>query len=261
MLEELVVAFVIGLSFSNAFVCILLAFGLSSAEQKSAVIFFILVRFLGVLVLGVTIALVGVVFDGYLIYFLILFAALTMIFGALVIIRLYLKTRKQATDHDCSSCERQHKQSCPGNVNINANAAAACQDAGACNDTGACNEVGLGRWLQRKTRSKILDKTTKITKRYSFVLGVFRGATPCLKIFILAPLLIVVDLPVALLMIVIYAGVSTIYPVIGFLSANLLTNFKKYESYVQAIGALTLISIGVYTIFKQLMVQSCAVGI
>jgi hypothetical protein len=104
-------------------------------------------------------------------------------------------------------------------------------------------------------------RSKDLTKQYSFLLGVLRGATPCLKIFILAPLLIIVDLRLAFLMILIYATGSTVYPMIGFLSANIITNFRKYEAYIQTTGAFVLISIGVFTIIKNLLTPTCPIGL
>ncbi len=205
-MEELFAALIIGISFSNALVCILLGFGMTSAENKKAGKYFILGRFLGLVFIGMIIALFGMIFDGYVLYLLILFGVLTIIFGALVIAKIYYRSKNN------------HKH-------------------------------------QKKCASK------HYSRRALFLLGAFRGATPCFKIFILAPLLIVVDMQLAFLMILVFASASTLYPVIGFLSANLLSNFRRYDAYVQVTGAVLLISIGTFTIIKQLLAQSCPIGI
>jgi cytochrome c biogenesis protein CcdA len=214
VLEELFAALLIGLSFSNAFVCIFLAFGISTVERRKTGAYFIAGRFIGVITLGLIIASIGFIFDSYKIYFLILFGILTIVFGGFVVLKMYLRIKNQKSNNTCTSCNNSN--SCNSSCNENSN----CP-----------------------------------------LLGVFRGATPCLKIFILAPLLIIVDLWLAFLMILIYALASTIYPVIGFLSASLLGNLRRYEAHVQITGAIVLISIGVFTIYKQLMIQSCTVGI
>lgn len=235
MFEELFAALIVGISFSNAFVCIFMAFGISTAEQRSTGIYFILGRFLGLIILGLTIASFGIIFNGYMIYLLVIFGILTVIFGAIVITKMYfrLKAKKPSqeffkhdptpSDPNCSTEERRTNKK--------------------------------RSWFS----TSVVNSNTP--KRYGFLLGVFRGATPCLKIFILAPLLIIVDLWLAFLMILVYALASTIYPVIGFLSASVLTNIKKYEAYVQITGAIILISIGVFTIIKQLVIQDCVIGI
>ena len=250
MFEELLAALVVGVSFSNAFVCIFLVFGISTAEQRNTGKYFIFGRFLGLIILGLIIASVGLVFDGYLTYFMLLFGVLTIIFGALVITKMYLKIKTQSSKPNCAGCSHAHSVS----DNNATSCQSSCDSNPSCNATGNCGN-NKSHFCFRKT-----SNSSKLTKRYSFLLGVFRGATPCLKIFILAPLLIIVDLWLAFLMILVYALASTIYPIIGFLSANLLTNLRKYEIPVQVTGAVILISIGIFTIFKQLITQSCALG-
>ena len=61
MFEELLAALVVGVSFSNAFVCIFLVFGISAAEQRNTGKYFILGRFIGLIILGLIIASVGLV--------------------------------------------------------------------------------------------------------------------------------------------------------------------------------------------------------
>ncbi|WP_455391779.1 hypothetical protein [[Eubacterium] cellulosolvens] len=256
MLEELFAAMLIGLSFSNAFVCIFLAFGVSTLERKRTGVYFILGRFLGLMIIGLIIASIGFIFDSYKIYFMVLFGVLTMAFGGIVIFRMYYRIKYPSTAHNCSNCNTS-------TTSASATNCTSCTGSNGCSEHNNCNSNSQDGCT---TSSRFCLKSqmpvgSKFTRRYSFLLGVFRGATPCLKIFILAPLLIIVDLWLALLMILVYALASTIYPVIGFLSANLLSNIRKYETHVQITGAIILISIGAYTIIKQLMTQSCTVGI
>ncbi len=95
-------------------------------------------------------------------------------------------------------------------------------------------------------------KMRKFKNSYIFGLGLARGATPCLKIMILVPLLVAVDIYLALAMILVYALVSTVYPVIGFLSGNLLRSVEKHATYVKVAAALTLVAVGVYSIVNVL---------
>ena len=123
-----------------------------------------------------------------------------------------------------------------------------------------CTECDIGNNNHVcKTIPKSMQHS-KLTKRYSLLLGLFRGATPCLKVFIIAPLLIAVDLWLAFWMVIIFAASSTVYTIIGFISASVLTSFWKYESYVQVAGASILIGIGIFTIITKLLTPICAVG-
>ncbi|MCK5560136.1 MAG: hypothetical protein KAJ51_06065, partial [Thermoplasmata archaeon] len=193
MLEELFAALLIGLSFSNAFVCIFLAFGISTVERRKTGVYFITGRFIGVIILGLTIASIGFIFDSFKIYFLIIFGILTIVFGGFVILRMYLRIKNQESNNKCTSCNTS--TFCNSSCNENSNCPSG--SSGNCNNHSNClNKPAIN---------------SKTTTRYSFLLGVFRGATPCLKIFILAPLLIIVDLWLAFFMILIFALASTIY--------------------------------------------------
>jgi hypothetical protein len=90
-------------------------------------------------------------------------------------------------------------------------------------------------------------------KKYGFVLGVLRGATPCAKIIVLSPLLVAVGFPYALLLVLVYAAASTVYPLIGYLSADLLSKFEGYQFHLKIAGALILIIIGAYSIVNVLL--------
>lgn len=236
----------------------LLGFGTNAAERRSTGKYFILGRYLGVVLLGMVIATLGLVFVGYMTNLILLFGVLTIVFGGLIAIRLFTKYRnvqKNAklvqctTKKSCSSCSNMQNES--GLLSCNSCTSSKTTDS----------STGL---VQCSHECKNLPKSlhgTNLTKRYTFLLGLFRGATPCLKIIIIAPLLIVVDLSLAFLMVLVFAAASTIYTVIGFVSASILTNFRKYENYIQATGACVLICIGVYTIFKYLLTQPCLLGV
>jgi cytochrome c biogenesis protein CcdA len=228
---------------------------MSSVEQRSTGAYFILGRFIGLVILGLIIASVGLIFDGYMFYMLILFGILTIIFGAVIIAKMYMRIRKQKTDSACTFCN--HNSSGKGTET----GQSGCSDSGTCSTHDGCSDSHSCQPNGNCFKSFKKTSGSKLTRRSGFLMGIFRGATPCLKIFILAPLLIIVELPVAFLMILIFALASTIYPIIGFLSAKLLTTARKYEPYVQLAGAISLISIGMFMIFKQLLVQSCTFGI
>jgi cytochrome c biogenesis protein CcdA len=218
---------------------------MSTVEQKKTGKYFILGRFIGLIILGLIIASLGLIFDGYLTYLLVLFGVLTIVFGAVVILKLYFRMKNQKLDNLEAN-----------DTHLNPN-----QNSFGCNNEERYQGLNKESKHHKKFKPHEMLKGQRNTNTYSFLLGVFRGATPCLKIFILAPLLIIVELPLAFLMILVFATASTIYPIIGFLSASILTNLRKYHAYVQLTGAIVLISIGVFTIIKQLLVQNCPIGI
>ena len=183
--------------------------------------YFILGRMIGVIVLGMIIASIGFIFDGYTVYLLVIFGILTIIFGLLVIFNKDIESRLNFKPHI-----KLKPTATDGGTRINENG---CM--GKHKHQGHC----------RKAR---------INKKYAFGLGLFRGATPCLKIIVLAPLLIVVDIQLAFLMMLAYVSTSTIYPVIGHLTANIVTKFDKYDLYIRLGGAALLIVLGIYSLIN-----------
>ncbi len=244
MLEELFIAFMVGISFSNAFVCMLLGFGTTSVERRNTGKYFILGRFIGVVILGLIIASLGVIVTGSMTYLLGLFGVLTILFGLFIIYKMYFRIKAQITTTKLILCDESQSSSCIDCLSSSNNY---------CNSN--CKSMDCNN------ECSIRSSKYKLTKSYSFILGLFRGATPCLKIFILAPLLIVVEIQLAFLMIIVFAAASTVYPIIGFLSASILMNFRKYEVYVRTAGACVLISIGVFTIIKYLQTPACTAGL
>ncbi len=189
--------------------------------------YFILGRVIGLITLGMVIASIGFIFAGYTVYLLVIFGTLTIIFGLLVIfnkninakfrLRPHFKLKPTATNGGT----RIENKSCKGNHKHNRH----CRKA-------------------------------NINNKYAFGLGIFRGATPCLKIIVLAPLLIVVEIQLAFLMMLAYIGTSTIYPVIGHLTANIVTKFDKYDMYIRVTGAAVLIVLGIYSLVKILFLDT-----
>ena len=241
MYEELLAAFIIGISFSNAWVCILLGFSTTSgtsdsAEQKNVGLFFILGRFLGLMILGMVIVSLGFIFEGYIFYLLLLFAAFTIVFGLLIIFKVYHRIKNHGI---FTKVKGKPSEQCNN----------AYLGAGSC----------IGK---SKTDLKTgINPKGDMTKSYGFFLGVFRGATPCIKVLILAPLLLVSPLDLAIMMVLVFTAATTTYPVIGFLSANLFKNFRKYDTFVQTVGAVMLIGIGIFMMLNELAFNNAIIGV
>jgi cytochrome c biogenesis protein CcdA len=219
MIEEIVVAMAIGGGLGNSWVCALLSLGCSIEGKKSGIAF-VGGRFLGLMILGAAIAGLGLISNLKPTYFLIVFGAFSIVLGGYA---LHQTLRKPSHDHEQRRPlllrGRTHKAECKREVM--ANGGEACEE---------------------------LDSNPKTAS--FFALGVFRGATPCLKVAILAPLLISVDFGLAMVMVLAYAAVSTVYPVIGLLSGNLLRHTRKYAIHVRVAAALLIIALGIFFIIN-----------
>jgi len=217
VIGEVVAAMAIGGGLGNSWICALLSLGCSIEGKKSGIAF-VGGRFLGLVILGAIIAGLGIIAGLKPTYFLIVFGVLSVILGAFV---LYQTLR--------SGSHRRH-----GHPKI---------------------FRGLGK---RENDGEVManggetcgDLDSKPKTASFFVLGVFRGATPCLKVMVLAPLLISVDFGLAIIMVIAYAAVSTIYPIIGLLSGNLLRQWRKYSWHIRVVAALIIIIIGIYFIIN-----------
>ncbi len=187
--------------------------------------YFILGRVIGVILLGMIIASIGFIFVGYTTYLVLIFGVLTIIFGLLLIFN------KKITWKLISQTNRHLKPT--------------AMDGGTC----ISPNKGHGK-CKNEHNTHFPKKGRKFNNKYAFSLGLFRGATPCLKIMVLTPLLLVVDLQLALLMMLGFVATSTIYPIIGHLTANIVTKFDKYDLYIRVTGAIVLIILGIYSISK-----------
>lgn len=254
MLLELMVAAVIGLSFGNAWTCILLSFGTSS-EKRSVGKWFILGRFLGLIILGSAISLLRFAAQDIMLQVLMIFGVSTILFGVFMLISQYLKLRY----------EKEHSQpASEGGLSDNAilsllSLFMVLPGKGKCKGGHLRAKNLHGKHGHHKNNGPC-RRQKNIKGRYGFALGVLRGATPCAKVLVLAPLLVSFGYPASIPIILVYASVSTVYPVIGYLSADILTKFEKYKYAVRIIAALILITLGLYSIIKVLTLSSAHLG-
>jgi hypothetical protein len=244
----------------------LLGFGTNSVERRDTGKYFVFGRFIGIIIVGLLTAMIGLVFVDLFNYFMILFGILTITFGLIIIYRLYEKYKIKTSNPIKSPCGSLNSESCVTCIPVPAQV---CSDPSTKSESisiSPCTicENEVCKFGNSEHVCKTLPKSkhgSKLTKRYSFFLGLFRGATPCFKLLVIAPLLIVVDFYVAVLMVLVFAATSTIYTLIGFISASILTSFRKYETHVQVAGAITLIGIGIYTIIIKIITPACTVGL
>jgi len=251
MMLELIVAATVGITFANTWMCVLLTFG-AAAEGVDASRYFIAGRFMGVVAIGLLISSFRLALQEYMAYVFLTFGILSIAFGALIITRQYLEKRfkdrmkAEGLEKDCLSCVHAEEHGKTEKKKGLFGSSCGCGlfgPIGSSCDHDHTQEGGCGAWTPKSTDSKF-------RARYGFALGLFRGATPCAKILLLAPLLIVVELPVSLLLILVYAATSTVYPVMGFMSARLLSRIKGRTLLIRAAGAIVILVVGIFSIFK-----------
>jgi len=232
LIAELLAAAAVGLSFSNAWLCMGLSFGTRGRSARTGTRF-ILGRLLGLVIIGLLISLVGAVMDIPPLYFVAIFGAGSVLFGLLMLVGLL---------------------GGPGPVKRRIRHALGLQRAGLAGgrEGGHCPE-GANEARGREGGTENVGNggaTGRLGDRGAFLLGVMRGATPCLKLMVLAPLLIAVGPLPAVALTVVYAVASTAYPLIGFLLAASLS-YTRYERPLRVAGAGLLMVIGVYMLVNE----------
>jgi hypothetical protein len=251
MLLELMVAAVIGISFGNAWVCILMSFGARS-EEKNVGLWFIAGRFLGLIILGSVISLLRFAAQDVIPLVLLIFGISTLMFGILILLRHYIENRFSSPEKDLSNRLVFSLLSLfmvmPGSQK--------CKDK----SKGFKNIEKCANHDHQRQRKRH-KKHKNVSKRFGFSLGIIRGATPCAKVIVLIPLLVAFGFPQSLPLILVYATTSTVYPIIGYLSADVLTNFEAHRFKLRMLGAIILIVMGSYYIIKVLTWDAGHIGI
>ncbi len=241
MILELMVAAVIGISFGNAWVCILMSFGTRS-EEKSVGLWFIAGRFLGLIVLGSVISLLRFAAQDVIPLVLLIFGISTLMFGVLILLRHYIESRNSHPERDLSNRFIFSLLSLfmvlPGGQK--------------CKGKSWTHKIHKNQNGHLKGQPGCHKRLKNASNRLGFSLGVVRGATPCAKVIVLIPLLVAFGFPQSLPLILVYAATSTVYPVIGYLSADVLTNFEDHRFKLRMLGAIILILMGSYYIIKVL---------
>ena len=205
-------------------------------------------RFAGIMALGIVIALFGWYMDFSSQTMILLFAVLSLIFGVLVLLfpkgLARLRLLRHCEAGGCgSSCDTAQSQE-DGSVH----------DCSSCGASGSCamepSQAGSLATVQghhtRREKYQGLGTTSVL------FLGFVRGATPCLKMLLLVPLILTLPFPDAMLLTVVFALSSTIYPTIGILGASVLgtaVSEKRMPQLTRA-AAVMMIGIGVYYLYK-----------
>ncbi|MEW5761259.1 MAG: hypothetical protein AB1779_10900, partial [Candidatus Thermoplasmatota archaeon] len=211
LLDRILTALVVGLSPGGSLMCGLFSFGMSSADRKAG-IFFILGRVVGTVIIGAAISIIGY--------------GLYTSKGAVQIIDLVFGVLSIGFGIAMLFGEKIKNLFIHG-------------------EKDKCLHKGQRR-CKRLHNAKIPEKKTI----FGLGFGLVRGATPCLKIIILFPLLITMDIFNGFLMVLIFALSSSIYAVLGFLSADIFKRIIKRERAMVYVGAVILILVGVYYIIN-----------
>jgi threonine/homoserine/homoserine lactone efflux protein len=224
----LVAAALIGLSFQNSFTCVLLTFSASAGQGFRAGIGFVAGRLLGVLILGSVFALIGSMIEIDTRSMLYLFGGITVVLGGLLLWNPPFLSKiglgPGCRGGPCRDCDDSA-------VELKAHDCRECPSKDGCGEKRPPSRWGdLG----------------------FFSVGLVRGATPCLKVMLLVPLLVTLPFLQGAAITATYALTSSIYPIVGIALASMLSDLtpKRIGPYLSRAGALAMIGVGLYFIYK-----------
>jgi hypothetical protein len=210
---------------------------------------FIAGRFMGIMALGLVIVLFGWYMDISSQWMLLVFALASIAFGVLVLLwpsgMAKYKLLKHCEVGGCKDCEH--------------NGHSDAHDCTTCSSTScAVNSV---RNKDENTDSSLFMKSKGMGVLSVGFLGFVRGATPCLKLLLLVPLILTLPVYESLAVTGVFAASSSIYSIMGIVGGYVLgMNFSERMPQLRRAGAFMLIAVGIYFAYK-FWTFSCPGGI
>ena len=246
MWEEVAVAAVVGLAISDSWLCLFMGASFASSDRNLGW-GFLAGRTMGIVALCLAIGLLGGALLEHRGALTVAFAFSTVAVAGILAFAIF----RPGILGGCGapSTGEPSDQDCPGGDG-------GCQEGcGGCVPEeepreGVCRRIPFGIYLRLKRRSPLLAGA---------VLGTLRGATPCLKILIVTPLLIVSPPWTVLLMAMAFAGTSAVYPLLGIVSGRTLTTLVGNRRWVRAVGAVGVAGVGLFTLWRY-VTAGCVLG-
>jgi len=274
--DLMLTAVLIGFGFGNTFLCTLVAFNTTIGRRKGTCAAFLGGRLTGVMFLGMIIALYGWYVEPDARVMILIFAFLSLAFGALVIVYPKGLTRfkllKNCEINGCETCDSAHGEemdmaqeragdgSGHGHGSRDGHGDPLLPEknhsCSTCSHSASCaSKDGPSTQYKPETTGdprKTDDNYRGLDLHSIFLLGSVRGATPCMKIMILVPLILTLPFGDSMALVAIYALSSSIYTVIGVLLGSSLGAgvSRDWRPHLTRAGAMMMIGIGVYYLYK-----------
>ncbi|MCH5150236.1 MAG: hypothetical protein J1G30_06185 [Spirochaetales bacterium] len=232
-MNDLLTATLVGLSFGNLWLCVLLTYTLQTTN-RNVCLGFLAGRLIAVFILALAVSLLGKLLPIPLAQLQIISGLILLLYSIYICVRyLIIKGQKKNThhdsncSHDCSSCiKSQTRDICE-----------VCHS-----ENGDCL-AQPDKMNQLMAMSK-QDKKGISAAIFGIQLGIFRGSVLCGKLMLLLPLLINASAFHAATIAILFTITSSIYPITGFLLGKLalkLIRFKRLALFISS-ALLCLIS-------------------
>ena len=218
-MNDLITATLVGLSFGNLWLCVLLTYTLQTTNRKVC-LGFLIGRLISVFTLATIVSLIGKLLPIPLALLQIISGTILLLYSIYICVRyLIMKGKKEAhhhegdCSHDCNSCfKSQTKDICD-----------ICHS-----ENGDC--LAQPAKVQQLNLMSQKDKKGISAITFGIQLGIFRGSVLCGKLMLLLPLLIHATTFHAVAIALTFTITSSIYPIAGFFLGKLamkLIHFKK----------------------------------
>ena len=236
MWQEVGVAALVGLALSDSWLCLFMGASFAAADRRLSW-GFLAGRTLGIVGLLLLIGLVGA-------HLVPSKAALALVFGACTIavaVLLAVSTIRPSLLGGCSDATRV---SCDGGAQE--------EGAGCSQGCEGCPSSGdAGHQVCPSIPRRLYERVSRESPWLAgLALGGFRGATPCLKVLIITPLLVASPPATVVLMAVAFALTSTIYPLIGLMSGRALSNLLDNNRRLRLAAAVGVAIVGVLVVVR-----------
>ncbi|MDG6225878.1 MAG: hypothetical protein QCI82_10245 [Candidatus Thermoplasmatota archaeon] len=237
MIDKVLAGAMIGLSLGGAWLCAFFAFGIGASSRRAGLLY-IAGRAIGLIAIGLAITVISIVLKRTVGPLMIGGKAMNVLFAVLIIIMGAYLLISSLGHWVPLPWKRRH----PGD-----GTGPACggkRDGSGPRGSGGCGQRNKAN--PPMTGDKGLSMGT-------FGLGLLRGLTPCVKILFLTPLLITSSIIESLFILIAFAVTSSIYSVIGFMSAELFRRFSRFQNEIRIAGSIMVLLIGMYYLVKHMV--------
>jgi MFS family permease len=244
--DLLIAAALIGFGFGNVFLCSFISLSSTVGRGLHVGAAFIAGRFLGIMALGLFIVFFGWYMDISSQWMLLVFAIASLAFGILVLVwpsgMAKLKLLKHCEVGGCQDCEHNDHSDDTG-----AHDCKSCSSTSCAMSSGGSDDVEENK----KDNHSLFTQSNGMGTMSVGFLGFVRGATPCLKLLLLVPLILTLPLYESLAVTGVFAASSSIYSVMGIFGGYVLgMNFSERIPQLRKAGAVMLIVVGIYFVYK-----------
>lgn len=228
-MNDLLTAALVGLSFGNLWLCVLLTYTLQTTN-RNVCLGFLIGRLIAVFALAITVSLLGKLLPIPLALLQIVSGAILLAYSIYICVRyVIIKGKKESAhhnahcSHDCNSCIKSQTEDI-------------CETCHS--ENGDCLAQS-DKMDQLRVMSK-QDKKGISAITFGIQLGIFRGSVLCGKLMLLLPLLIHASTVRAIAIALLFTITSSIYPIAGFLLGALAMKLIRFKRVALLISSALL---------------------